>query len=66
MLEFHAWPPQRQGGQHVTRTHTGVLAMDTETGVAVYVDSERSQLGNQRLAEQRLTRLVAAVDWTGR
>lgn len=57
-LEFHAWPPRHAGGQY-TRVTAGILAIDLETGVAALVDSERSQHGNQRLAEERVRLLLA-------
>lgn len=49
-LEFHAW-------KHARRS--GVLAIDTETGVAAVVSSECSHQANQRLAEERVRRLLA-------
>lgn len=49
-LEFHAWKHSRR---------PGVLAVDTETGVAVVVFSERSPQANQQLAEERLRLLLA-------
>lgn len=58
-LEFHAWPPRHAGGQQVTKTSAGVLAIDLETGVAVHVGTERSQRANQRLAEERLRLLLS-------
>lgn len=60
-LEFHAWPVTRMGGQHVRR-HIGVLCLDTETGVAAYVCSERSWLANQKIAEERVGQLIAGVN----
>jgi hypothetical protein len=65
-LEFHAWPPARIGGQPSGRVRTGVLAIDVETGVAVFVCSERSQLANQRLAEERVRLLLATLPWSTR
>lgn len=64
-IEFHSWPPHRYGGQHV-RQGAGILAVDTETGVAVVVTSERSQRANQVLAEERVGLLVAALPWSTR
>ena len=58
-LEFHRWPPAKVGGQQLTEMSAGVLAVDLETGVAVVVTSERSQRGNQLLAEQRVALLLA-------
>jgi protein subunit release factor A len=59
-LELRRWPPPGdRGGQQITRTSTGVMAIDLETGVAVFVCSERSQLANQTLAEQRLRLLLS-------
>ncbi len=63
-IEFHAWPPSRIGGQRITDTRAGVLAIDTETGVAVFVGSERSQRANQILAEQRVQMLLANLPWS--
>ncbi len=65
-IEFHAWPPRRVGGQQVTNLHPGVLAIDTETGAAAFVYSERSQLANQRLAEERVRLLLATLPWSTR
>lgn len=54
-LEFHLW-------KHARRE--GVLVVDTETGVAVVVSSERTPLGNQRLAEELLlTEAVSPGGW---
>lgn len=43
------------------------LALDQDTGVAVFVNSERTHAGNQRLAEERLVQLLAEAtspgDW---
>lgn len=63
-IEFHRWPPETRGGQQVSSFRSGVLAIDTETGVAVFVDRERSQISNQRLAEERLGLLVAHLPWS--
>lgn len=53
-LELSAYSAYRSPG----RMRAGVLAMDLETGVAVFVGSERTHLGNQQLAEQRLKVLL--------
>ncbi len=63
-IEFHSWPPRRIGGQQTGRVHTGVLAIDTETGVAAFVGSERSQRANQLLAEQRVQMLLEVLPWS--
>lgn len=55
-LEFHAWKFSRR---------PGVLAVDTETGVAVIVTSERTPEANQRTAEERLRRLLAEAHSPG-
>lgn len=65
-IEFHAWPPARIGGQQTGRVRTGVLAIDTETGAAALVCSERSQHANQVLAEQRVQLLLATLPWSTR
>jgi protein subunit release factor A len=58
-LEFHQWPLRRRdGGQHLELSGCGVLAIDLDTGVAVLVTSERSQMRNQRLAEERVKLLL--------
>lgn len=67
-IEFHAWPPRKIGGQQVGRIHFGVLAVHKPSGLAVVVDSERSQVGNQRLAVERISALTDAAgvvigDW---
>lgn len=49
-LEFYTWKHARRDG---------ALAIDTETGVAVVVSSERTHQANQRLAEERLRQLLA-------
>lgn len=61
-LEYHAWPPRRAGGQH-TGVDAGVLVVDRRTGVAVVVDSERSQRSNLVLAEERIRLLLAHLPW---
>lgn len=56
--------PYRPSG----RMRAGVLAMDLDTGVAVFVGSERTHHQNQTLAESRLKSLLAEAvspgDWT--
>lgn len=61
-LEFHAWPYRKQGGQQFTKQYAGVLVVHKETGIAVVVESERSQMGNKALAVARVRELVAATD----
>ena len=56
-LDFHAWPPRGVGGQQV-RPSAGVLVVHRETGIAVVVDRERSQLKNRREAVERLRALL--------
>lgn len=63
-LEFHAWPPRRFGGQQLTETHPGVLAIHKRTGAAVLVMSERSQVRNQDLAVERMHLLLANLPWS--
>jgi len=58
-IDFHAWPLRPTGGQQVSDKRVGVLAVDIETGLAVVVDSERSQHANKQIAERRLVQLVA-------
>jgi hypothetical protein len=48
-LEFHAWPPHG-----VARPRRGTLAIDLETGLAVFVNASDTVANNQRLAEERL------------
>lgn len=60
-IEHHAWPP-RVGGQHVTRTETGVLAIHKPTGIAIACDSERSQLGNKLKATMRLEQMLEPME----
>lgn len=63
-LEYHAWPYRVPGGQQTGRVHTGVLVIHRRTGAAVAVSSERSQLANQRLAEERVQLLLANLPWS--
>jgi hypothetical protein len=56
-LEFHGWKSSRFGN--------GVLAIDIETGVAVFVKSESSHQGNQKLAEERVKLLLAEATSPG-
>ena len=61
-IEFHVLPPRRAvGGQQCGDTSSGVLAIDTETGIAVAVVSERSQIRNKREAERRLREILEMV-----
>lgn len=60
-ISHHRWPPEPRGGQHVTRTETGIIAIDDESGYAVACISERSQAANARLATQRLNTIIDHV-----
>ena len=57
-FEEFAWPMQRGGGQHVTRTTAGVMIVHRDTGLAVAQDTERSQFKNKELAMKRLRALL--------
>lgn len=60
-LEYHRWPPEQRGGQHVTNRTVGILAIDTNTGVAVFVDKERSMHSNKELARKRILQLLVRL-----
>lgn len=51
-LEFHTW-------HSIDRKRSGVLCVDTDTGVAVVVRSEGSPERNQKLAEERVRLILA-------
>ena len=58
-VDVFPWPlPARHGGQYVGVNVAGILAVHRPTGIAVVVDSERSQHANRKLAVERLRRLV--------
>lgn len=57
-IEFHAWPQLGNGA-----AKRGVLAIDLETGTAVFVNSEPYPERNQKLAAERLLALLPEVDW---
>lgn len=61
--EYHAWPPRKYGGQHVTQ-RPGVLVVHVRSGAAVVVASERSQLNCVKLAEERILLLLATLPWS--
>jgi protein subunit release factor A len=56
-VEWHTWPPRRQGGQHVG-VQTGVIACHRPTGIAVAKDSERSQWKNREAAMDHLRSIL--------
>lgn len=61
-LDLRAWPPaSTPGGQRVTRSDSGVLAIHVPTGVASMCDHHRSQHSNKREALRRLAVLVRAL-----
>lgn len=63
--EYHSWPIRHLGGgQRTGRVATGVLIVHQPTGAAVAVNSERSQLSNRRLAEERIRLLLANLPWS--
>lgn len=51
--------PERRGGQHVTRTSTGILALDTKTGIAAVSVDEQTMMKNREKALAKLQWLVA-------
>ncbi|MDK3007450.1 MULTISPECIES: peptide chain release factor H [Providencia] len=51
-IEFEFTKAQGAGGQHVNKTSSAVRAKHIATGIAVKVQSERSQHANKRLARQ--------------
>lgn len=57
-VEFHTYPLRQMGGQQTGRA-CGVLAMHHPSGIAVFVEDERSQFKNRELAMTRLTRIVS-------
>lgn len=59
-IEIHTWPPERRGGQHVSRYEFGVLAIHKPTGLAFVSTYHRSQLMNRQNAISKLKLLVAA------
>lgn len=56
-IEVRTWDDSPRGGQHVARSDYQVIAVHKPTGIAAVGFGERSQLGNKRLAMQRLRSL---------
>lgn len=56
-IEIRLWDRTTQGGQHVT-ARSAVVVLHRPTGLAVVVDSERSQLVNKAAALSKLAALV--------
>ncbi len=54
--------PERQGGQHVAKTCTAVLAIHQPTGICVRWDAERSQYSNREAALDKLRRILHIMD----
>ena len=65
-LSWHAWPAvtRSPGGQHITRTETGVLLVHVPTGIAVVKTSERSLLQNRKRALAQLRDLLELSGYT--
>lgn len=51
-ISFHPWPPEHRRGHD----RPGVIAIDDESGYAVFVIGESDPLKNVELAERRLRR----------
>lgn len=60
-VAFTATRASGPGGQHVNTTSSAVLARHLPSGIAVRVQSERSQHHNRRIALERLASALAAV-----
>ncbi|WP_199609644.1 peptide chain release factor H [Flocculibacter collagenilyticus] len=60
-ITFQTCRASGAGGQHVNKTDSAVRAVHTETGVAVRVESERSQHANKRLARALLFQKLEAT-----
>lgn len=51
--------PEQRGGQHVAKPCMGVLVIDDDHHIGVFIGTERSQHANKELADKVVTMLIA-------
>lgn len=61
-IRFETCKSSGAGGQHVNKTESAVRAIHIATGIAVKVQSERSQHANRKMAMQLLEHKIAQIN----